>query len=114
MPFGLAVVLWAIDLVPIRTPLATQAIELSTRDLARTAAALRGPADRQPGDRQGGTVSPIPAVARARAIDAPGPPPDLAFLIGQRRGGAQVEIGALGGGRADAPGLVHLGVGLDF
>lgn len=109
MPFGLAVVLWAVDLVPIRTPLTTQAIELSAADLARTAAALRGPPDGQVM-----TVSPAAAPDRPRASHEPGPGPELAVLIGQRRGGAQVEIGALGGGRADAPGLVHLGVGIDF
>lgn len=40
--------------------------------------------------------------------------PDLVLLAGDRRHGAQVEFGALGGGRDDAPGLLHVGVGFDF
>jgi hypothetical protein len=39
---------------------------------------------------------------------------DVAMYLGNRNAGAQVEIGALGGGRPDAPGLVHIGVGFDF
>ncbi|MBC2664153.1 hypothetical protein H7F51_01330 [Novosphingobium flavum] len=41
------------------------------------------------------------------------PLPDLALKAGSRRG-TEVELGALGGGRADAPSLVHVGVGFDF
>lgn len=39
---------------------------------------------------------------------------DVAMYFGSRHAGAQVELGALGGGRPDAPGLVHVGVGFDF
>jgi hypothetical protein len=51
------------------------------------------------------------------AITAPPDTPsslDLAIYVGDRRSGPQLELGALGGGRADAPGLVHVGFGLDF
>jgi hypothetical protein len=40
--------------------------------------------------------------------------PELVWLAGNRHHGAQVEIGALGGGREDAPSLVHVGIGFDF
>jgi hypothetical protein len=40
--------------------------------------------------------------------------PDLAVYLGNRRSGPQLELGALGGGRADAPSLVHVGFGFDF
>jgi hypothetical protein len=39
---------------------------------------------------------------------------DLAIYVGDRHSGPQLELGALGGGRADAPSLVHVGFGFDF
>jgi hypothetical protein len=42
------------------------------------------------------------------------PPLELVVYVGDRRSGPQLELGALGGGRADAPGLVHVGFGFDF
>lgn len=39
---------------------------------------------------------------------------DLALYVGRRDHGAQFELGALGGGRSDAPGLLHVGIGWDF
>ena len=39
---------------------------------------------------------------------------DLALLIGEPGRGPQFELGALGGGRSDAPGLVHVGVRFGF
>jgi hypothetical protein len=39
---------------------------------------------------------------------------DLALNTGSRHRSAELELGALGGGRADAPALVHVGVGFDF
>jgi hypothetical protein len=41
-------------------------------------------------------------------------PLELVVYVGDRRCGPQLELGALGGGRADAPGLVHVGFGFDF
>ena len=56
------------------------------------------------------------AAARYRLLppDAPSGSTDLALYVGQREHGAQFEFGALGGGRSDAPGLVHVGIGWDF
>ena len=59
---------------------------------------------------------PDPATARYR-LDSPYGPAestDLALYVGRRDHGAQFELGALGGGRSDAPGLVHVGIGWDF
>jgi hypothetical protein len=38
---------------------------------------------------------------------------DLAVYVGNRHS-AQLELGVLGGGRADAPSLAHVGFGFDF
>ena len=46
-------------------------------------------------------------------FDAP-PRPELVVYVGNRRSGPQLELGAMGGGRADAPSLVHLGFGFNF
>jgi hypothetical protein len=41
-------------------------------------------------------------------------PPDLAMYVGDRQTGPQLELGAFGGGKVNARGLVHLGLGMDF
>jgi hypothetical protein len=42
------------------------------------------------------------------------PPPDLAMYVGDRQTGPQLELGAFGGGKVSARGLVHVGFGMDF
>jgi hypothetical protein len=42
------------------------------------------------------------------------PPPDLAMYVGDRQTGPQLELGAFGGGKVNARGLVHVGLGMDF
>ena len=66
-------------------------------------------------------VSMIGPVAAAKQPDSPLAPavdatsrPELVLYVGNRHSGPQLEVGALGGGRADAPSLVHVGVGFDF
>ncbi|MEO7248067.1 MAG: hypothetical protein ABIW31_06395 [Novosphingobium sp.] len=41
-------------------------------------------------------------------------PPELVVRFAPRTSRARIELGALGGGRADAPGLVHVGLGMNF
>ena len=41
-------------------------------------------------------------------------PSELLVTYSERRTGAKLEMGALGGGRADAPGLVHVGLAMNF
>jgi len=86
------------------------AIPLSRQELAAEVAAFsRGRfAGREPARAEAVRA---PASAASPAYD--GTVPDLALKAGSRRM-AQIELGALGGGRADAPGLVHVGVGFDF
>jgi hypothetical protein len=67
------------------------------------------------------TVSSLPPQAAGERSDVPvisypeaSTRPDLAVYLGNRRSGPQLELGALGGGRADAPSLVHVGFGFDF
>lgn len=112
MPFGLAVVLWAVELMPPGPAIdpaspAVRPLAVSAADLARTDAALRHAA-----------VLPLPAAGpphdMQRLAVAASAPADLALLLGDRSRGGQLEMGALGGGRADAPGLIHVGVGIDF
>ena len=98
MSLGLAVVLWAANLAPV-APLPPMApMDLTRSDLARTDAVLRG----------------IPRLPHQRPAPDETAKPDLAVLLGTRHQGGQFEMGALGGGRADAPGLVHIGLGFDF
>lgn len=61
-------------------------------------------------------AGPDEAAARYRLLppDGPDSSTDLALYVGRRDHGAQFEVGALGGGRSDAPGLVHVGIGWDF
>lgn len=54
-------------------------------------------------------------IASARLAEALSFKPDeLLVTYSERHTGARFELGALGGGRADAPGLVHVGLGLRF
>lgn len=39
---------------------------------------------------------------------------ELLVSYSDRKSRTRIELGALGGGRADAPGLVHVGVGMNF
>lgn len=39
---------------------------------------------------------------------------DLSVTLADRNDRARIEIGALGGGRREAPALFHVGLGLDF
>jgi len=87
---------------PVALRLSRQELAAEVATFSRGRFALRDPAR--------ATALPVPARV-ASAYD--GAPPDLAFKAGNRRM-AQIELGALGGGRADAPGLVHVGVGFDF
>lgn len=108
MPLGLAMVLWIAELpAPVALPRGPGTLQLSAADLARTSRILQALPD-----PRATPARDFPARERsARDREAP---TDLALLFGSRSRGAQVEMGALGGGRADAPGLVHIGVGLDF
>ncbi|MBC2653701.1 hypothetical protein H7F50_18955 [Novosphingobium flavum] len=107
MSLGLAVVLWAANLAAAdpRPPVAP--MDLTRLDLARTDAVLRGiPASH--------ADIAVPRLPRQRPAPDETTNPDLAVLVGNRHQGGQFEMGALGGGRADAPGLVHVGLGFDF
>ena len=42
------------------------------------------------------------------------PSPDMVLRLGNRRKGPELELGAFGGGRARAAGLVHVFIGFDF
>jgi len=70
--------------------------------------------------RGSASTGPEPSAPVSRpAIGHPAQPaeqarPDLAFYAGDRTRSAQFEVGVLGGGRSDAPALLHVGVGLDF
>ncbi len=69
-----------------------------------------------------GTAAPVSLLAKssggsARAVLlAPiGPkPPELMVSYSPGKSRARIELGALGAGRVDAPGLVHLDLGVNF
>lgn len=107
MPLGLAVVLWAANLAAVDPRPPGAPMDLTRSDLARTDAVLRGIPASHPDI--GGLRPP-----RQRLTPDETTNPDLAVLVGNRRQGGQFEMGVLGGGRADAPGLVHVGLGFDF
>jgi hypothetical protein len=52
--------------------------------------------------------------ARTLSPPASSPLPDIALYLGNPRSGPELELGALGGGRLQTPGLVHLGFGMNF
>jgi len=108
MPVGLAVVLCIADLGPSAAPPTTPAFALSAADLAQTSRVMNHAPTRD--------VGPPPGPEPAPLADRPEPaaPDAFALLFGDRRDGGQFEMGALGSGRADAPGLVHVSVSLDF
>jgi hypothetical protein len=43
-----------------------------------------------------------------------GPRPELVLITRDRSSGAELEFGAMGGGRAEAPPLLHVGLNLGF
>lgn len=112
MSLGLAVVLWAANLAaadprPPVAPMDLTRSDLTRLDLVRIDAVLRGiPA--------GHSDIAVPRLPRQRPAPDETTNSDLAVLVGSRHQGGQFEMGALGGGRADAPGLVHVGLGFDF
>ena len=108
MPVGLAMVLWIVELGPTATSPATPSVLLSPADLAQTSSIM----NRAPAHAAEPPLEPHPSPLR----DSPAAsaPDDFALLFGDPRDGGQVVLGALGGGRADAPGLIHVSLALDF
>lgn len=94
------------NVIPLPSPSHSQSVQMRSDDVAAVQALM--------------TRTKAVSVIGTRA--APDPKmiapeesrPELVLLAGDRHHGAQVEIGALGGGREDAPGLLHVGVGFDF
>ena len=107
MSLGLAVVLWAANLAPVAPLPPVAPMDLTRSDLARTDAVLRGIPASHPDIA-------VPRLPHQRPAPDETAKPDLAVLLGTRHQGGQFEMGALGGGRADEPGLVHIGLGFDF
>ena len=58
----------------------------------------------------------VPNQSARPEIAAPtvSPVRELLLTYSDRKSRARIELGALGGGRADAPGLVHVGLGMNF
>lgn len=81
-----------------------------------------GAAQIEPQAPQRARITTVPAAEPDRTTDSyrlespygPAGSTDLALYLGRRDHGAQLEFGALGGGRSDAPGLIHVGIGWDF
>lgn len=101
-----AVTILAVNLLSIPVAPGGSMLNLGPDDLARERAVMihlaMVPQPRTKADEIARLV--VPADTR----------PDLALYAGSRQSGGQIEIGALGGGRDDAPGLLHVGIGLDF
>ena len=108
MSVGLAVMLCIADLGASPAPPAVPAVTLSAADLAQTSSIMNRAAAQDAGPPPGPDRAPLPEPAEADAPD------DFALLIGDPQDGGQFEMGALGGGRADAPGLFHVSVALAF
>lgn len=100
-----AITILAANLLPLPAGSVGHVLKLRPDDLAtERAVIMRLPAQ----------LPRTPARDEAAKLTAPTDPrPELALFAGDRLRG-QVEIGALGGGRGDAPSLLHVGVGFDF
>lgn len=105
MSFPAAMTMLVTNVIPLAQSYPLHVLPMRPDDIAATQALM---------SRKSAPKINLQASRELKFVERDEARPELVLTAGNRRRGGQVEIGALGGGREDAPSLLHVGVGFDF